>query len=171
MSISPSTTVMSSHTSRISPLSLNCLRQWPAVRRCLLEMRVPPHRSVSLVSEDLRSSRAAQGNSLTSASSPPTEVSSSSLLFEIFEILRRLLQMYITFAKFFFWPHRHSQGLLLHSLVFDSSPRQSLPPFAGLGLSQDRSRSFFPVPQVLVHDDQGDHLDQRPSTIPNIFDN
>ena len=75
LSILPSTTVMSSHTSSMSPLSENSLRQWPAVSTCLFVISEPPQVLVLLVSRDLRSRRAVQGNSPVSASSPPTEVS------------------------------------------------------------------------------------------------
>ena len=55
---------------------------------------------------------------------------------------------------------------MLQSLVFNSSPWHSRPPFSGLGLSQDRSLRCFPVPHGSLHDDQGDHRDQRPLTTP-----
>ena len=84
----PRIIVMLSYSKSMSPSKLCSRMQWAAVIRCLNRnllnwidaltfrnrslMREPPHLDVSPLSEDERFSKAAHGNSLTFANSPPT---------------------------------------------------------------------------------------------------
>ena len=59
-----------------------------------------------------------------------------------------------------------TQRSVLQGFIATFSPLQSRPPCCGGGLVQDLSLFWFPAPQLLVHEDQADHLDQRPRTGP-----
>ena len=59
-----------------------------------------------------------------------------------------------------------TQRSVLQTFIATFSPLQSRPPCCGGGLVQDLCLFWFPVPQLLVHEDQADHLDQRPRTGP-----
>lgn len=51
----------------------------------------------------------------------------------------------------------------MHDLASRAAPLQPLPPLAGGGLLQRRTRVTLPSPQVVVQDDHGDQRPQLPS--------
>ena len=55
---------------------------------------------------------------------------------------------------------------VLHLLCWKWSPSQSLPPWAGAGLSQSLCRVSVPPPQLWEHWDQDFQSDQEPGTGP-----
>ena len=58
------------------------------------------------------------------------------------------------------------QVFVLHFLSSELSPPQSLPPWAGAGLSQSLSLVSVPPPQLLEHSDQSAQEPQAPSKGP-----
>ena len=57
---------------------------------------------------------------------------------------------------------------MLQNRVSFLVPLQSLPPLAGVGLLQLRTRACVPLPQVLEHGAQSDHTESPPSTAVNF---
>ena len=62
-----------------------------------------------------------------------------------------------------------SQTHSLHLEASDESPLQYLPPFWGLGLSQDLVRTLIPPPQLTLQSSNWLQLPQLPSTFKTIL--